>query len=201
MPCKDGRARLERTALSLFARRGPDRVSTRQIARRARLAEGTLYRHFRTKQELARHLFLEAAREPREDLERNLPRRAALDRLVPALVRGFFDFARRRPEAWEYLMGAHPPLRGLPPGVRLPKDVVVDALRRVGPGSGAAADLDPVLASSLLIAMITRAWFFLKEGLLRRDPDRLAAQVARAALRALGGGRAGEPLRSTRRVR
>lgn len=50
-------ARIERAALVLFAASGIDAVTTRAIATRAGVAEGSIYRHFPSKEALARALF------------------------------------------------------------------------------------------------------------------------------------------------
>ncbi len=51
------RARIERAALELFAGKGVDAATTREIAAAAGLSEGALYRHFASKQEIAQSLF------------------------------------------------------------------------------------------------------------------------------------------------
>ncbi|MEX0644866.1 MAG: helix-turn-helix domain-containing protein [Parvularculaceae bacterium] len=51
------RARIERAALELFAARGVDAATTREIALGAGLSEGALYRHFASKEEIAQSLF------------------------------------------------------------------------------------------------------------------------------------------------
>ena len=48
-----------KAALELFARRGFHRTTTRQIARRAGIAEGTLFNYFETKDDLALFFFQE----------------------------------------------------------------------------------------------------------------------------------------------
>lgn len=50
------KARLERAALTLFAAKGIDGVSTKEIAASAGVSEGAIYRHFKSKDELARSL-------------------------------------------------------------------------------------------------------------------------------------------------
>ncbi|KAA5804736.1 TetR/AcrR family transcriptional regulator [Alkalicaulis satelles] len=50
-------ARIERAALTLFARKGIDGVTTREIAALASVAEGSIYRHYPSKEALARALF------------------------------------------------------------------------------------------------------------------------------------------------
>ena len=51
------RARLEKAALQCFVRRGIDASTTKEIARAARMAEGNLYRHFPSKEDLAWALY------------------------------------------------------------------------------------------------------------------------------------------------
>jgi AcrR family transcriptional regulator len=56
------RQRLLRAAIELFTTRGYHLTTTPLIARRARLAEGTLYRHFTGKQDLLNELYRGAVR-------------------------------------------------------------------------------------------------------------------------------------------
>ena len=51
------KARIERAALGLFAEQGVDAATTREIAAAAGVAEGTLYRHFASKDEIAAEIF------------------------------------------------------------------------------------------------------------------------------------------------
>ncbi len=51
------KARIERAAVTLFVTRGVDAATTREIATVAGVAEGTLYRHFKGKDELAESAF------------------------------------------------------------------------------------------------------------------------------------------------
>jgi TetR/AcrR family transcriptional regulator, repressor of fatR-cypB operon len=100
MPTADlTRQRLVRAALELFTTQGYGDTTTAQIARKAGVAEGTIYRHFQSKQHLLNELYRGAARwavkfvreadvapaEPREKLRL----------LADALVRG----AAREPAA------------------------------------------------------------------------------------------------------
>ncbi|MFZ5669698.1 MAG: TetR/AcrR family transcriptional regulator [Pseudomonadota bacterium] len=50
--------RIERAALEVFVREGVDAATTRAIAAQAGVSEGALYRHYRSKDELAITLFM-----------------------------------------------------------------------------------------------------------------------------------------------
>jgi AcrR family transcriptional regulator len=53
------RAAIVRAALELFQSKGFDRTTTRAIARKARIAEGTVFNYFPTKEDIALHFFQE----------------------------------------------------------------------------------------------------------------------------------------------
>ena len=52
------RARIEREALRLFARKGVDATSIKDIAGAVGVADAALYRHFASKEEIGRQVFL-----------------------------------------------------------------------------------------------------------------------------------------------
>jgi AcrR family transcriptional regulator len=62
-------------ALAVFVERGFARATTREIARRAGLSEGTMYRHFTDKYELFHQVFLSLVLDTGKELKR-LPERA-----------------------------------------------------------------------------------------------------------------------------
>src|SRR6267143_1508413 len=63
MPTADlTRQRLVRAALELFSTRGYEATTPAEIARKAGVAEGTIYRHFQSKQHLLNELYRGAAR-------------------------------------------------------------------------------------------------------------------------------------------
>jgi AcrR family transcriptional regulator len=56
---KDTKHRIARAALDLFVQDGFDAATTRQIAARCGLSEGAIYRHYASKDDIARELFLD----------------------------------------------------------------------------------------------------------------------------------------------
>jgi AcrR family transcriptional regulator len=55
---KDTKHRIARAALDLFVQDGFDAATTRQIAARCNLSEGAIYRHYASKDDIARELFM-----------------------------------------------------------------------------------------------------------------------------------------------
>ena len=100
------RERLARAALELFTTRGFHATTTPLIAQRAGVAEGTIYRHFPSKDDLLNEVFRAAVRalaDPLKGADPSWPCRARLDFVVdrwigiatrePALVRLVFSTA------------------------------------------------------------------------------------------------------------
>lgn len=90
------RQRLIRTALELFTTRGYHDTTTAQLAKKAGIAEGTIYRHFASKQQLVNELYRAAQRwaakvvhEAASDPEtKAAPARAQLTAVAHALLEG-----------------------------------------------------------------------------------------------------------------
>ena len=88
------RQRLIRAALELFTTHGYHETTTAQIAKKAGIAEGTIYRHFDSKQQLVNDLYRAAQRwatrivqEKSRDPEAGTPR-AQLSAIAQALMDG-----------------------------------------------------------------------------------------------------------------
>ncbi len=83
--------RLIRAALELFSTRGYHDTTTAQIAKKAGVAEGTIYRHFASKQQLLNELYRAALRWAAKAVEDSTDAgapRARLARVAEGLVEG-----------------------------------------------------------------------------------------------------------------
>ena len=96
------KARIERAALQLFARHGMDGVSIKQIAAACTISDGAMYRHFKSKDELARLMF-EAIHARLLDLvASHIQPGASLEEIVHAVVTAYCQLADTDPAQFTY---------------------------------------------------------------------------------------------------
>jgi AcrR family transcriptional regulator len=165
------RPHIERAALRLFVTRGLRGTTVRDIAARAGVAEGTLYRHWRSKRDLARTLFRECAAAVADDLRRAAAGEPTARGKLVAAIRALFRCARDETLLYEMLI--------LPPS-RDTRDFIADAespaevlaeLVTAGQRAGEFADIDARLAAECIIGAVNRVAIHRRLGTL---PRRLA---------------------------
>ena len=87
------RKRIVDAALSLFQSKGFDQTTTRQIAQKAKLAEGTIFNYFETKEDIALHFFeLEVDHAIATVRTSSRLRRAPLEEKLFALIEAQLEF-------------------------------------------------------------------------------------------------------------
>ena len=89
------KARIERAALELFAVSGVDAVTTREIAVRANVSEGAIYRHFAGKEALAQILYDAINKMLTQMIRAQLTDFRDLETTVRAIVKGYCEIADR----------------------------------------------------------------------------------------------------------
>lgn len=162
----DTRSRIEAAALRLFVEKGVDATSVRDIAQAVGIADGALYRHFASKDDLVWSLFetnyVDLARRL-ADLAR--PAAAARDRLA-AMIAGICRYHDDNPMLFRFLLFVqHGQLAKLKPATANPVDVVRDALaaairRRELPAQS------PELATALVFGVVLQTATFAAYGRL-----------------------------------
>jgi len=170
-------------ALDLFAEQGIESTTTREIAERAGTAEGTLYRHFESKDDLVQCLFETSAERFHDALLASITDDAPPRARLRGLVRGVFAFAEAHPTAFTYLLSVHhtgilEQQEDAPPPMHLFVDTLTDGMEQ-----GAFRDLSPVLATGWIVAMAQRAVVFLSSPLMTDARDTVIRETVDAALR------------------
>ncbi|MEM4658893.1 MAG: TetR/AcrR family transcriptional regulator [Candidatus Methanosuratincola sp.] len=177
---------ISRAALSLFVEKGVKATTTREIAEMAGISEAMIYKHYRSKGDLARELFVKYTDMLRAGLLEGIEGLVEPRARLSALIRSFFSFADAEPLAYSYIIANHHTEFGkLSSESMKPKDVFASVISE-GIASGDFAPLDVGLASAWVIGMVQKAIFFLKMGLIGVGYEDAAEQTVKASLRVLG---------------
>ena len=183
----DTRARIEAAALALFAEKGVDGTSTRDIAKAVGVTEGALYRHFASKDELARALFLSRYGGFAAGVQEIRARGQSFPATAAALVRFFYTAFDADADAFAYvLVTQHDHLGGMEADA--PENVVAALARTLADAMarGEIAQGDVALVSALALGLVVQPAIFRLYGRLPQPPSAYAEEVTRAVLAAVG---------------
>ena len=151
---EETRARLERAALTLFVARGVAETTTREIAMAASIAEGTIYRYYPGKEQLALDLFLRhhgALAEALRDAARSA---TGLRARIEAIVRCYCAWADRDWTLFAYhLLNQHLFLAQVPDEAPNPV-TVVRAVIEEAMAAGEIPRRDADLAAAAAIGVV-----------------------------------------------
>ena len=98
------RKRLERCALTLFVEQGIHATTIKDIATSAGIAEGTLYRHYTSKEELAESLFLKAHESIANHVKKEIEKFSSLKDKLKFMVHFFCEKYDEDPIVFNYLL-------------------------------------------------------------------------------------------------
>jgi len=152
---EDTKARLERAALTLFVARGVAETTTKEIAMAASVAEGTIYRYFPSKEQLALDLFLHHHQGLAEALAEAQRPAKGLRAKIEAIVRCYCEWADRDWTLFAYhLLNQHSFLIQVPDGMANPVTVVRDVISQaMKAGEIPKRNVDLAAASAIGVVM------------------------------------------------
>jgi len=90
---RNARPKIERAALKLFVHEGVDAATTREIAEKAGVSEGALYRHYKGKDQLALSLFMETHNRLGQMMHEALSASGTLEEKIQAAVKAYCQLA------------------------------------------------------------------------------------------------------------
>jgi len=96
--------RLERCALELFVKKGVSATTIKDIANGAKMAEGTLYRHYSSKEELAHNLFWQSYIEVSNELKNISEQFPTLAKKLKMMTHYFCQRYDEDPVLFNYLL-------------------------------------------------------------------------------------------------
>ncbi len=152
---EETKARLERAALTLFVARGVAETTTKEIAMAASVAEGTIYRYFPSKEQLALDLFLRHHQGLAEALAEAQRPAKGLRAKIEAIVRCYCEWADRDWTLFAYhLLNQHSFLIQVPDGMANPVTVVRDVISQaMKTGEIPRRNVDLAAASAIGVVM------------------------------------------------
>ena len=178
--------KIRSAALELFIRKGITGTTTKEIARKAGVSEGSIYNHFESKGDLAYKLFARYMDMFRDELSEKTSAAEGPAEMLSSAVRAFFGFAEREPAAYAYIMiGHYTELRKMPYNKKKPRDIFVEIIGR-GIKGGVFMDMDENLGAAFVIGMVTRAILFHTSGMLDTPHADLVEETVSSSLRVLG---------------
>lgn len=181
------KARIERTALALFAKKGVDQTTIRDIAEGAEIAEGTIYRHFASKDALIAQIFAENYSALAEELDSLQAHHDDITEKLEAMAGRFFALFESDRDLFRFLFFVqHGQLEKLPPG----SGNAVTVIRKVLEAAMEAGEIparDPDLATAWVLGAVTQPAVFRIYGRIETPLTALARKTAAACVAMLRG--------------
>ena len=178
---------IARTALKLFVAKGIAETTVRDIAAAAGLAEGTLYRHFESKEELAWELFHTNYTAFAQELDRLQREYETLQEKLTAMIRQFCTFFDRDPVLFSYLLLAqHSQLKKVPPEMATAVTVLQKVLAQ-GMARGEVPEMEVEVAAAMVLGLVLQVAVFKAYSRITQNLSGLADSLAAAAWRVLAG--------------
>ncbi|MHB2169850.1 TetR/AcrR family transcriptional regulator [Alsobacter sp. R-9] len=181
------RARILDEALLLFADKGVEATSVRDIARAVGVAESALYRHFAAKEDIAREAFLVHFAALARDVVAIGAEPAPLAARVRRLVDHFTTLFDERVALFTFvLINQHRHLGALPVDADSNPVSALSALLGVAMEKGELPRGNPDLAAAVALGIVIQPAVFRLYGRLEPPLSRHAPALAAAVLSALG---------------
>ena len=178
---------IARTALHLFVEKGITETTVRDIAAAAGLAEGTLYRHFESKEELAWELFHTNYTAFAQELDRLQREFETLPAKLTAMIRQFCTFFDRDPVLFSYLLLAqHSQLKKVPPEMATAVTVLQKVLAQ-GMARREVPEMEVEVAAAMVLGLVLQVAVFKAYNRITQNLSDLADSLAAAAWRVLAG--------------
>ena len=171
--------RVMRAALRLFVQKGIDGTTIKDIAREAKVAEGALYRHYKSKDDLAWDLFKTHLSDFTQKLMgKVLQERTSRDR-VRRFVEESFAAYEDDPELFTYLiLREHSELTKYASANEIHPGHLVIQIIEDGQKAGEIKDGDPYLLGSLFVGAVIRVCVVKMYGNLKNPLKTYATDVS-----------------------
>jgi len=178
---------IARTALKLFVEKGITETTVRDIAAAAGLAEGTLYRHFDSKEHLAWELFAANYVAFAQELDRQQQEYDGLKDKLAVMIRQFCTFFDRDQVLFSYLLLAqHAQLKKVTPdmetAVTVLQKVIAQGMDRLEIPAG-----EVEVAAAMVLGLVLQVAVFKAYGRITQNLAQLSETLVAACWQVLAG--------------
>ncbi|TDI87243.1 MAG: TetR/AcrR family transcriptional regulator [Caldithrix sp.] len=170
-------------ALALFMKKGIKGTTTRDIALRAGIAEGTIYRHFESKAKLAEIIFEQNIDFFWKFLKGYLKNVKTPEEMLGAFVHGYFEFSRREQKRYSYLSAAHQTELKKHSRDKMKPMQMLKKILRLGQKQGRFRELDTSLTGAMIMGTIIQTIFYLKTGRIAVKYHEVTEEVMQTCLK------------------
>ena len=178
---------IARTALLLFVEKGITETTIRDIAGAAGIAEGTLYRHYESKDQLAWELFSTNYLAFARELDRLQEEYDTLQDKLAAMIRRFCAFFDRDPVLFSFLLLAqHAQLKKVTPEMQTAVTVLQKVIAR-GMARGEVPEMEVELAAAMVLGVVLEVAVFKAYDRITQDLSQLSETLITACWRVLTG--------------
>jgi len=145
-----------KAALQLFTKKGIEGTTIKDIASKARVSEGALYRHFKSKDELAWHLFTTHLTDFTTDLTTKVLEQYTAEKRILAFVSECFKAFEENQDLFTYLiLSEHRELKKYPEKQMHPGHLILKIIQD-GQKDGTIKKGNPYVLGSLVLGGIIR---------------------------------------------
>ena len=186
MPRKtQAKEKVERAAIELFAANGVDGTSIGEVAARAGVSQGALYRHYPSKEDLARTLFADAYRRIGGELAEICEREPGIAARIGRMVAHFCALYDSDPALFRFLLlTQHNFLPELDEAANEPPSVIASAISDAI-DAGELAPIEAALGAAAIMGIVLQTATFHLYGRITGPLVKRAATLAHAAVAAV----------------
>lgn len=177
--------KIRKCALKLFVKKGIKSTTIKDIAKATKLSEGSLYRHYKGKDELARDLFVSSYLEITSDIENIANSNVNIEEKISNLVEYFCQSYDDDPILFNYLLIAqHEELASIKKSENSPFSASVK-LFEIAIKNKAKIIPDPVVCTSIVSGIVFQAANYRHLGRIEGTMMKDAKLLSMATIKAL----------------
>lgn len=178
---------IERTAIRLFASRGLAQVTVKLIAEEANCAEGSLYRYYRSKEEMAWKLFRREVEQFGSRLQKILKSPVSFSSRIKTSIELFYKFFDEDRDRFSFILLAQ---HDFPREWQIRKEfnpdfLVIDFIRQ-GMQQGVMRIEDATLGAAMVLGLVLQAATQCAKGRLKGPLLQKAKEIEGACIAVLG---------------